>query len=422
MKIKIMKKTVILFIITLCVHNVSGQIIFKDNFDYPSGALTNIHANPLEPGAWWAFASPGVEPVQVIEGGLVFDGYNFSDADGKAIRLNPTKQGTEDITVQFTQRVVDPDATLYFAFLLKINETIPTTNTAPTQFLQLVSSTRNTQRANLIAIENSPTTYKLRIRWGLNHSVYRETTKEYTYGETYLVVLKYQRGPSGTSNQDVTSLYTFNSTPPMTEPSIPDTEAFGDAGTIDPLYVNLYQNGPTSAPTTTVPQDMTIDGMVAALSWRDIFREGQPVGNFNDITIETGSDPVIFDASVKSGNPITYHIEGGKEDVATLDGNALTIVGQGSVKITAKADGTEDLMAAEKTITVRVVASFDWLKSPAIAVAGNNVRVTGPGAERFTKIYINDTETTDLTSFSGDITLRATTDDGSEVIRLIINR
>src|SRR5690606_1576881 len=156
--------------------------------------------------------------------------------------------------------------------------------------------------------------------------------------------------------------------------------------------VNLQQLGPTTSPTTTTPQDITIDGMAAGTSWSDIFKEGQPVDNFNDITIEIGSEPIVLAGIVESGNPITYTIEEGKEEVALLTGNVLTIVGIGTAKVTAKAAGTSDYMEAEKTITLRVVASYDWLLAPAITVEGNMFRVVGPDADRFTKFYVNEVE------------------------------
>lgn len=410
-----MKRIFLLLIISLCIQLSTAQIILKENFDYKIGNIINNER-------WWAYASEGVEPVQIIEGGLIFGGYNFSDQDNRSVKLSPTKQGTEDVTIEFTQRVHEPDATLYLAFLLKVDEAIPATNTNPQSFLQLRSSTRNTTRARLATIETSPQTYKIRLIWGLSQVDSHDANKSLNYGQTYLVVLKYKRGASGTSNQDVTSLYIFDTPPPMTEPATADVAPFGAAGTIDPTFVDLTQLGPTSSPSTSTPQNMTIDGMVAALSWRDIFREGQPVENFNNMTVEIGSEPIVFNGYVKSSNPVTYSIEEGKDDVATLLDNVLTIIGEGTVKVTARAEGTEDYMDAEKIITVTVVAGYDWLYAPAIAVQGNNVRVTGPGAERFTKIYINGEENNDLTDITGEIILRATTSDGSEVIRLKINR
>lgn len=406
-----MKRLLFLFFTILCVQLASAQLILKENFDYPIGNITDNEA-------WTAYSAAGSEPVQVIEGGLQLDGYNFSDTDGKALRLRPTKQGTEDVYTKFVSTVTN--GSLYLSFLLKVDETTPATNTNPTDFLNLASSTRNTTRGRLAAIETSPTTYKLRLIWGATASQNAETSKTYNYGETYLVILKYERVPG--SNNDLISLYTFDSAPPFTEPTAADIAPFGFSGDIDPTYVNLQQLGPAGSPTATTPQDITIDGMAAGTDWRDIFREGQPVQGFEDMIIEMGSEPITLNATVKSGNPVSYTIEAGKEDVATLSGNILTIVGMGTVRITATADGTADYMEAEKTIMLRVVASYDWLLAPAITVEGNSFRVVGPGADRFSRFEVNGVENTDLTDLTGEISLRATTADGKEIIRLKINR
>ena len=406
-----MKRLLYLLTFVLCTHVASAQLILKENFDYSLGNVTNNEA-------WTAYAAAGAQPVQVIEGGLQFEGYNFTDADGKALRLNPTAQGTEDVTTKFSSTVTD--GSLYLSFLIKVDETTPATNTNPTDFLNLASSTRNTTRGRLVAIETSPSTYKFRLIWGATASQHMETSKTYNYGETYLVVLKYERVPG--SNNDLISLYTFDSAPTFTEPTAADIAPFGFAGDIDPTYVNLQQLGPAGSPTATTPQDITIDGMAAGTSWRDIFREGQPVQGFDDMIIEMGSEPITLNATVKSGNPVSYTIEPGKDGVATLSGNILTIVGMGTAKITATAAGTADYMEAEKAITLRVVASYDWLLAPAITVEGNSFRVVGPGADRFTRFEVNGVENTDLTDLTGEISLRATTADGKEIIRLKINR
>lgn len=406
-----MKRLLFLFLITLCVQAASAQLILKERFDYPLGNIT-------DQDAWAPYAAAGSQPVQVVEGGLQFVGYNFTDTDGKALRLNPTAQGTEDVYTRFSETVTT--GSLYLSFLVKVDETTPSTNTNPTDFLNLASSTRNTTRGRLAAIEASPDTYKLRLIWGATASQHVETSKTYQYGETYLVVLKYER-VSGADN-DLISLYTFDSAPPFDEPTSADIAPFGFTGDIDPTYVNLQQLGPAGSPTNTTPQNITIDGMAAGRSWRDIFREGQPVLNFDDLIVEMGSEPIVLNGTVVSGNPITYTIEEGKEDVATLSDNVLTIVGMGTARITATASGTDDYMDAEKRVLLRVVASYGWLHAPAITVEGNSFRVVGPGADRFTKFYVNEIESTDLTDLTEDIHLRATTADGREIIRLKINR
>lgn len=75
-----------------------------------------------------------------------------------------------------------------------------------------------------------------------------------------------------------------------------------------------------------------------------------------------------------------------------------------------------------------VVENYDWLQEATIVATGKTARLVGPGAEEFTRFFINNIEvkftdaTADLSLYSGQVVLKATTTDGSKVARLIINR
>ena len=62
--------------------------------------------------------------------------------------------------------------------------------------------------------------------------------------------------------------------------------------------------------------------------------------------------------------------------------------------------------------------AYDWLEEAAIHVEGNIAKVVGVGAEAFTRFYVNGKECSlsegqiDLSSYSGEIDLKATTDNG----------
>lgn len=62
--------------------------------------------------------------------------------------------------------------------------------------------------------------------------------------------------------------------------------------------------------------------------------------------------------------------------------------------------------------------TYDWLEEAAILVEGNIARVVGIGAEAFTRFYVNGKECSlsegqiDLSSYSGQIDLKATSDNG----------
>jgi len=150
---------------------------------------------------------------------------------------------------------------------------------------------------------------------------------------------------------------------------------------------------------------------------------GGDIDNFDDITVEVDAEPITLEASVTEGadRPIIYTIEEGKEAVATLEGNVLTIVGEGTAQITALVEGNDDYEEASKTIALTVV-SYNWLIAPAIVVHGNTVKVVGPSAENFTTIRIDGVPGDDLSGINvgSEAILEAT--DGAQVIRLVIKK
>ena len=150
--------------------------------------------------------------------------------------------------------------------------------------------------------------------------------------------------------------------------------------------------------------------------------KAQSIENFNDFTAFVGDEPITLSAKSSAPNrAITYEPEKGKEAVATIEGDVLTIKGAGTIKITAKAEGDFEWLAAEKTV-ILTVRDYSWLQAPALAVNGNSVSVVGPGKEAFTLITINGKEGADLTNITGEVKIVASTADGKQTIRLVINR
>jgi hypothetical protein len=275
-----MKALFTTFMAMLCANFASAQLIKEENFNYPIGNITNN-------ASWIPYSSAGIQPVQVINGGLTFLEYNFTDTDGKAVKLNPLNQGTEDVYTALSSSV--SSGSFYLSFLVKVDKTTPSTNTNPSEFLSLSSSSRVTTRGRLCAIETSATTYQFRLIWGINAVEFQQTSTSYNYGATYLIVLKYTKF-SGTDN-DKTSLYVFNNTPPITEPVSATIAPFGYTGEIDPGHINLQQLGATGSSASTAPQNITIDGMAGARKWDDIF------GKSDTITFNAADT-----ASLKRGN------------------------------------------------------------------------------------------------------------------------
>lgn len=263
-----MKKIFTTLLISLVSFSIYSQSVLKENFNYPVGNLTGN-------GGWTAYNGSGVQPVKVISGGLTLSNYVMSDTDGKAVKLNPTAQGTEDVWTTFSSAITT--GSTYLSFLAKIDLTTPSTNTSPVEFITLASASNVTVRGRLCAIETSQTTYKFRLIWGATSTQFVESS-DYTYGTTYLVVLKYDIF-TGTDNDKV-SLYVFNSAPPTVEPT-PVITPFGFTGDTSPGALRLQQNGPSASGTTTAPQNITIDGIAVTRSWADFFNSTLPVSLFS---------------------------------------------------------------------------------------------------------------------------------------------
>jgi hypothetical protein len=259
-----MKKTFTTLLISLASFSLYSQSVLKETFNYTAGNLTGN-------GGWTAYGGSGVQPVKVISGGLTLSSYVMSDTDGKAVKLNPTDVGTEDVWRTFSSAITS--GSTYLSFLTKIDLTTPATNTNPLEFITLASATNVTIRGRLCAVETSATTYKFRLIWGATNSEFFETS-DYTYGTTYLVVLKYEIFTG--LNNDKVSLHVFNSAPPTVEPT-PVIAPFGFTGDTSPGALRLQQLGPTATPTSTTPQNITIDGIAVTRSWADFFNSTLPV-------------------------------------------------------------------------------------------------------------------------------------------------
>ncbi len=176
------------------------------------------------------------------------------------------------------------------------------------------------------------------------------------------------------------------------------------------------------------------DGKGRVLSPSDIVTLKQSIQNFSDMATYPGQ-VVTLPESTDQDLIITYSLktENGEEIVAKLEGNVLTSLSYGEVSITASQAGNDLYEELSKTITVTVMSAgetFDWLSIPTIGVIGNEAFIAGSQEDIsiFTKFYINDTpvdiveNSIDLTDYEGNLELKATNTDGSQIIRLVIKR
>lgn len=169
-----------------------------------------------------------------------------------------------------------------------------------------------------------------------------------------------------------------------------------------------------------------------ALSPSDITSLTQTIKDLTDIATYPG-EVVTLPKFTDQGLAITYSIEPGKEAFAKLSENTLTSIGYGEVLITVTQAGNELYEEFSTTITVSIMPAgetFSWLGLPTIGLIGNNVFIAGSkeAASQFTKFYVNDVQVelvdgnVDVTDYEGNLKLKATNADGSQIIRLTIEK
>lgn len=260
-----MKKILLFSMIMFSLGVINAQVLVE-GFSYPSGNITNN-------GDWVAFSAEGTDPVQVVEGGLTFDGYGFTDSDGKSIRLRPKASPAEDVCIPLELNRPISSGPVYLSFLLKVDKTAPVQNDPKSAFISFGSSStgKGRTRGRLATVETSNDKYKFRIMWfntvEEGHYVQYDD-REFDYGNTYLAVLKYNL-----DNHEA-SAYFFDARPPQNEPANPDlslsfSSVPGDQHELPQIRsVQIWQNGGRR-----VPQDKTIDGVVVSTSWQDLFKK-----------------------------------------------------------------------------------------------------------------------------------------------------
>src|SRR5690606_24340017 len=168
------------------------------------------------------------------------------------------------------------------------------------------------------------------------------------------------------------------------------------------------------------------------LSPSDITALAQTIQSLSNMATYPGQ-VITLPELTDQGLSVTYSIESGKEAIATLEGNILTSHGYGTVSITATQTGNGFYAEFTKTITASVMSAgetFSWLNTPTIGIIGNNAFIAGSQeiTAVFTRFYVNNTPVdmvegnVDLSNYEGSLELKATSADGSQIIRLVIER
>lgn len=226
--------------------------IIADNFFGADGS--NLTDN-----GWIAHSSTATNPIKNTSPGLIFPNYYGSNI-GNAASATSTGQ---DVSLQFTSV---SSGTVYASFMLKA---APSALSNGYFFAFGNNATSDTAYRGQLSI-NQDATDPTKFRFGFSaNATIKSTLPVYTYGETYLVVIKYKIVPAGTLNangtttgRDEVSLYVFNSgSNYKAEPSIP-TIGIEDTASVDitPGRVVIRQDNTTSP-------NVILDGLRVDTLW-----------------------------------------------------------------------------------------------------------------------------------------------------------
>lgn len=236
-----MKKFYLIALLFPMSYLLAQTPILVENFDYAAGDALTAHS-------WEAHSAPATNPILVTSPGLTFAGY-FGSNIGNAAGVNNTGQ---DVNRSFTAQ---ENTTVYTSFLVKV-----TASTADEFFLLLGANPITTAfRGRVFA---QPDTDPTKFKFGLSFNAaaaQSTSTGTFNYGETYLVVLKYN-SLTGELNDEV-SLFVFATGNSIaTEPATPVIGPLtGTAADLNPGTVGLRQFSATQA--------ITVDGIRITNIW-----------------------------------------------------------------------------------------------------------------------------------------------------------
>ncbi|MBN2426617.1 MAG: T9SS type A sorting domain-containing protein [Calditrichaceae bacterium] len=230
---------------TLCTITW-GQVLFTENFDYPVGD-TLSHLG-------WEQIRNGDSLITITEPGLFYEGYCLSGIGNAAhIRMN----GGQEIRNSFSSISSD---SVYFSFLIKVNDATVNTVSADGLFLYLTPPD-----GSIFAIKTSVYVRKHEssnlIAFGVSKGGgVQFTNYEYSLGITYLIVVKYK---FDNDNPDKVSLWinpAFSLS--ESEPTVSIT-----TGTDIPEIANIIISQLIGS---NAPPNAIIDGIQITTNWSEI--------------------------------------------------------------------------------------------------------------------------------------------------------
>ena len=261
-----MKKNLLIISSIICVFlfstNIFAQLLLVEDFDYTAGDILTDHS-------WAAHSGAGSNPMTVVSPGLVFPGQPGSGI-GNAAWMDNTG---EDVNKLFTSVT---SGAVYTSIMVVVNA-----SGLASYFMHYATNPHTFDYRGRVWVDDDASNVAFGLSFSSSGQVY--TGFNYNFGETYLLILKYEI-VAGADN-DMVSLYVFDSaTPPTsTEPAVPTLGPFpaGGASEIEPGSLNFRQFNSAT--------DLIFDGILISSVWTDV------VGSGGTITIAEAREDLNMD-------------------------------------------------------------------------------------------------------------------------------
>lgn len=225
----------------------SGGALLVENFDYPAGDSLGAHG-------WVSFSGGVTNILSVTSPGLTYTGYPLSGIGNATTVMNTGQDAYKNF-----DSPVDSTMAMYTSFMVNVTAA----QTGDYFFAFLPSNSTTLYTARFYAKDSSGS-----LAFGLSKSTAASggifyTGGNYSYGTTYVVVIKYIFVPGVTN--DTMRAYIFSTGIPSTEPS---SSTIGPVtGTLSDNQLGriaLRQGSSASSPS------LRIDGFKVTQSWSSI--------------------------------------------------------------------------------------------------------------------------------------------------------
>jgi len=272
---------------------------FVEDFDFTADENLTLHG-------WIAHSGAGTQPQTAVSPGLTFTG-DPSSGIGNAALLDNNGEDTHRLFAPVTT------GSVYMSFMVKVDA-------APTGYFihYSVNPHNTTDFRGRVWIGASGSNLAFKLSFASSDTT--ATPFDYTLGETYVVVVKYEV-VAGDLN-DIVSLFVFSASNPITStepvtPTIgPITNATASADVI-PGSVSLRQY--------SASQNITVDGIRVSTSWSDVV----PVELTSFNAIARNNSVLLNWSTASELNNSGFAIERKQENsnwnrIAFVDGNGTT--------------------------------------------------------------------------------------------------